>query len=176
MTTLPAGGMPPDVSQEEWRPAPGWEAHYEVSSHGRIRKQRGQVLGMWLNDQGYVLARLSNPRELVRVHRLVAGAFVSNPSAKPVVNHLDSDRANNHYKNLEWCTQAENLSHATASGHLRRDYWAGRRSPQAKLSDETASEIRAAYRKGSVSHQYLATAYGISKRSIGRIISGESYA
>lgn len=163
---------PPD---EEWRPVLGWEGIYEVSNRGRVRKLGGQLLGTWLTQQGYVLARLSKPRELVRVHRLVAEAFVSNPDAKPFVNHLDSNRANNHYTNLEWCTQAENLRHAALAGRMQRNYWVGRRSPQAKPSDETASEIRAAYRNGGVSHQYLATAYGISKRSIGRIISGESY-
>ncbi len=174
--TLPAGWMPPDVSQEEWRPAPGWEAHYQVSSHGRLRKLDGSLLKTWLNDQGYVLGRLSNPRELVRVHRLVAGAFVANPAGKTVVNHLDSNRANNQATNLEWCTQAENLKHADMAGRMQRDYWVGRRAPTAKLSDEQVAEIRAAYQRGGVSHQHLATAYGICKRSIGRIISGESYA
>jgi hypothetical protein len=30
----------------------------------------------------------------------------------PQVNHLDSNRANNHVSNLEWCDQFRNMSHA----------------------------------------------------------------
>ena len=52
-------------------------------------------------------------------HRLVATAFVNNPEGYTVVNHLDGDKLNNHYTNLEWCTAANNTLHAIDTG-LRR--------------------------------------------------------
>lgn len=50
------------------------------------------------------------------IHRLVALCFVPNPYNKEQVNHIDSNRSNNHYLNLEWVTNYENLKHARENG------------------------------------------------------------
>lgn len=44
----------------------------------------------------------------VKLHRLVALAFIKNPSGLPQVNHIDEDSLNNHVDNLEWVTAKEN--------------------------------------------------------------------
>lgn len=160
----------------EWQPVTGWEGRYEVSAKGEIRKMNGEIVGQWPNDQGYMLVRLSAPRRMVRVNRIVATAFVPNPKSLPVVNHIDFDRANDCASNLEWCTQAENLEHSEKSGRMQRDYWTGKRSPNAKLSDDQVNDIKRAYKDGEGSHQSLANQYGTSKRTIGRILKGEYYA
>lgn len=164
-----------EAAGQGWRPIETHGGRYEVSRSGEVRRSDGLVLGQWLNSQGYALVRLSKPRTTERVHRLVAKAFVENPADKPFVNHLNNDRADNRADNLEWCTQWENLKHAENQQRMQRDYWVGKRSPTAALSDEQVAAIRAEYLSGGVSWEALGKKYGVSKRSIGRIIRGESY-
>lgn len=158
-----------------WQPIDGYEGRYEVSSDGRVRCVEGRELGQWANDAGYLLVRLSRPRCIRRVHRLVARAFLPNPQNLPVVNHKDHVRSHNDVANLEWCTQRENLRHAERAGRMPRDYWVGRRSPNARLTGEQVAQIREIRRTGA-SLQTLARAFGVSKRAIGRVVSGETYA
>jgi AraC-like DNA-binding protein len=157
----------------------GWrtiDGHYEVSRTGSVRRTRdGRIMGQWLSAQGYSLVRLARPRRTIRVHRLVAKAFIPNPDSLPFVNHLDCNRSHNDASNLEWCTQKENLDHAERLGRMRRNYWKGRRSPRAALSEEIAEEIRATRRATGLSLEKLARQFGASKRTVGRIISGETY-
>src|SRR5690242_3082611 len=86
-----------DECQElnQFVPVVGYEKHYLISTDGVIKKISGEIIGTWKNDQGYVLARLSNPRAVVRAHRLVAEAFIQNPDNLPIINHIDHCRSNN---------------------------------------------------------------------------------
>jgi hypothetical protein len=56
------------------------------------------------------------------IHRLVAQLWVDNPNPKAynVVNHLDGNKRNNCFTNLEWCDHAINNEHAIKTG-LRTD-------------------------------------------------------
>lgn len=160
---------------EIWLPVRGWEGSYEVSNLGYLRKIGGDLLGLWPNNQGYLLARLANPRRTVRVHRAVAEAFIANPDSKPSINHIDCVRSNNAASNLEWCTHQENLQHSTDLGRMKRDYWKGRRSPSAALSDDQVRQIRLIYAGGDWSLEKLGTEFGLSKRAIGRLVNRETY-
>lgn len=52
-------------------------------------------------------------KALFFTHRLVAHAWLRKPKAhKKVVMHMDENPANNHYTNLKWGTQKENLDSA----------------------------------------------------------------
>jgi hypothetical protein len=48
------------------------------------------------------------------IHRLVATAFIPNPSELPCINHKDENPINNHVDNLEWCTHKYNTNYGTA--------------------------------------------------------------
>lgn len=89
---------------------------YLVSEDGKVysekygyRKELKQF-----EHKGYRRVALSknNKRRMFPVHRLVADAFLPNPKNKPYVNHLDGNKRNNHWSNLEWCTRAENQEHS----------------------------------------------------------------
>lgn len=48
-----------------------------------------------------------------RINILVAKAFCINPCPDiyNIVNHIDGNKQNNHYTNLEWCTSSQNSQH-----------------------------------------------------------------
>jgi hypothetical protein len=159
-----------------WKPVTGYEDRYEVSSFGEVRKKATKTLvGQWANSNGYMIVRLSKPRKQFRVHRLVALAFISNPNDKSFINHIDANKSNNSVGNLEWCDQLGNLNHARALGRIKDDYWVGKRSPNAKLSNEMAKVIKDEYKNGKTSWIKLSKKYNVNKRTVGRIIKGESY-
>jgi len=114
------------IVKEEWKGIPKLESKYEVSNYGRVRSldsrdvldrlRRGRILKVSLDSRGYPKLCVSSTKEGLRctsrVHRLVALLFVPNPKNKPQVNHKDGDKQNNHYSNLEWMTNKENVQHS----------------------------------------------------------------
>ena len=58
-----------------------------------------------LNGYGYPQVSLfkNGKLYLMRVHRLVAIAFIPNPTNLPCINHKDENKTNNAVENLEWC-------------------------------------------------------------------------
>ena len=98
---------------EQWRPVAGFDNRYEVSDRGRVRRvETGRVMRP-ANLQGYRRVELSPPPTKVLVHRLVAMAFLGDPTVgKEQINHKNGERADNRVLNLEWCNQSENLLHA----------------------------------------------------------------
>lgn len=109
---------------EVWRPVPGYDGAYEVSSIGRVRSldrfnsagrfTRGRVLRAPINNEGYrqVSLCVANTQKGCRVHRLVCWAFNGPPGPEDVVRHLDGDALNNCADNLAWGTASENARDA----------------------------------------------------------------
>lgn len=86
---------------------------YEVSNLGRIRSLKfgkKKLLNPGINKYGYINVNLCKNGEAKnhKVHRLVAQAFIPNPSNYPEVNHKDENKQNNCVDNLEWCTSQYN--------------------------------------------------------------------
>jgi len=98
-----------------WKQVSGYENVYEINEFGDLRRCGCEKLIKKLNRKdGYLQYVLSKDgiRKSRKIHRLVADAFVENPNNYNVVNHIDGNKTNNYYKNLEWCTYSHNNTHA----------------------------------------------------------------
>jgi hypothetical protein len=117
---------------EVWREAVGWEGLYSVSNLGRVRREdwgiprfnsikllkahpaggRYPKVVLCGKHKGKVKATRS-------VHRMVAEAFVENPSNKPQIHHVNANVMDARASNLEWTTQKENIAYAFKEGRKR---------------------------------------------------------
>ena len=91
---------------------PEYEGLYQVSNLGRVRSIKRKIfIKPTVDPGGYWKVCLTNHNHKWRqyaIHRLVASAFIPNPTGFPAVNHKDECKSNNCVDNLEWCTQAYN--------------------------------------------------------------------
>ena len=110
-----------DRSREIWKQCVNGFSIYSVSSHGRVRNDLNNFVAKLTLDRstGYMVVNLQGDdgrRHVKGVHVLVAEAFIPNPENKRLVNHIDTNKTNNHVWNLEWATDSENMLHAFRNG------------------------------------------------------------
>ena len=90
--------------------------NYYITKDGKVyNKKTERYLKITQRPTGYCVVNLSKngAYKSFYVHRLVAYAFIPNPEGKPYINHIDENKNNNHFSNLEWCTQKENINAGT---------------------------------------------------------------
>jgi hypothetical protein len=101
----------------KWKYIKSFEGRYSVSKQGFVKSHltdkimRGVIVGSVTKYLSIVL-RKDGRYHRFYIHRLIAQTFVENPGNKPFVNHIDGNKLNNNYKNLEWVTDAENRAHS----------------------------------------------------------------
>lgn len=93
---------------------------YTIDTNGNIfDTKRNKFVCQWVDTVGYYQCLLkdnNNKKKHIRVHRLIAKAFLPNPNNLPQVNHKDGNKLNNDINNLEWCTNSENTKHGYDNG------------------------------------------------------------
>jgi len=132
------------IKEEEWKNLTElneilgeeiWTECYEISNYGNVRsvcRKKYQpynymkILSPQVNRDGYldlVIPNALGTRTHLLIHRAVGILFLSPPSGDLSVlqiDHLDEDKTNPHYTNLEWVTKAENIQRTFRNG---REPW-----------------------------------------------------
>lgn len=154
---------------ETWKDIIGYEGLYQISNCGRVKRShytagttihpkqlKEKEVTVWVDTWGYLRVHLNHRgvRKAFRVHRLVAQAFIPNPSNLPQVNHIDGNKSNNKVSNLEWCTNIYNQEHARKTG-LRK----------MGLTEEEKAEVYHKWQSGK-SYRTLAKEYGVCHSTI----------
>lgn len=103
--------------QNDWKTIEisGESSAYEVSCHGQVRRKNNhRIIKPSPNSEGYLLIRMRHGGKTVTefLHRLVAKAFIPNPNGYEIINHIDENRQNDNYSNLEWCDKSYNFKYS----------------------------------------------------------------
>lgn len=96
-------------------PVKGLE-YYTVSESGDITNtKKNHVRRPGKDGSGYLQVNfmINTKRISYKIHRLVALAFIPNNTGYNTINHIDGNKLNNHYTNLEWCSPSQNRLHAS---------------------------------------------------------------
>ena len=168
---------------EVWKDIDGFDGRYQISNTGIVRSfarpyySEAKILHQFHDSDGYCIVNLCYASKgikskTVKVHRLVANAFIDNPLNLPEINHIDENKTNNHAQNLEWCTTQYNL---TYGNRLNCTY--GSNNFHSKLTADQVDEIRRTYKKGDKEYgqSALGKKYGVAHGSIAAIVKGKSW-
>lgn len=113
-----------DFEKEVWKDIEGYNGRYQISNYGRVWNTATQsYMKPQMKKTGYYSINLMRANKKIvteRIHRLVALYFCQKTEGCNVVNHLDCDKTNNYYKNLEWTTVSGNTKHCYEHNELFR--------------------------------------------------------
>lgn len=184
----------PDYDDDEiWQDIVNYEGSYQISNHGRCKSIKRYVNGRWgtpklinekilspsINSSGYYVYTLCKENKMKQyyAHRLVAEVFIPNILNKPEVNHLDGNKLNCHFTNLEWATSSENNKHAHDTGLNKVSNFNKIKTATIgrKFSMEQAEDIRKMYKEGIMNTSELAEKYNCYNSTICNIINNKTY-
>jgi hypothetical protein len=162
---------------EIWKEIEGYETLYKVSDQGNVFSiRRNKELIKTDHCKGYFKVKLcdfAGNVKTMKVHRLVALAFLIKNENKPQVNHKDGNKKNNKVTNLEWVNNQENSHHAAKNGLLGDVK--GNKNGMAILNEEIVKEIRFEYANNIANTVELAKKYKISRPAISMIINRKTW-
>lgn len=116
-----------NTENEVWKEIEGFEGKYSVSNCGRVwnNKDNLEVAQVVTGIPQYKYVNLQpyeGKRKLVRVHRLVAKAFLEWDKKYNVVDHIDRDKFNNHVSNLRWTDTSGNQKNKEGSKYIGEEH------------------------------------------------------
>jgi hypothetical protein len=125
------------------------------------------------HPQGYRKVQVKTPEGIKNrlVHRLVLEAWVGPCPDGCVTNHKNGDKADNCLKNLEYCTQSENMAHAYGYGlSPKPPTKRGSDCLLAKMTEEKVLELRAEIDRAPGYLKRLGIKYGLQPAAVSKIL------
>lgn len=143
----------------------------------KVYTKTGKVPALRTDEFGYLCFQICAKNDgnkkyhCLRIHRLVAIAFLPNPDNLPEVNHKSGKKLNNCVTNLEWCTGEYNLKHAWENGLIYG--LKGESNGRSKLNEENVKAIREKYtgKRGQITK--LAKEYNVSWSLVKMVITNK---
>ena len=163
----------------EWADVEGWPG-YRVSRYGCVSGPRRAKLAGYRDKNGYCCVGLyaggQRPSN-VKVHRLVAAAFIGPIPEGMQVNHINGVKHDNRVENLEIVTLADNIRHSfnvlgRKGRNVRPVFGSGHH--HASLTEDEVAMIRHLYAKGARQVD-LAMCFRTPQTNISRIVRGEAW-
>ena len=149
---------------------------YEVSNDGRIFDVvKGFEAKPYLGNNGYFTINLKTTecnRKPFTIHRLVAWEFCPKRDLSLTVNHIDCNKLNNMYWNLEWVTQSENSKHAFENGLIHNK---GENNGSSRLTERDICEICQMLKDPGIKASDIAKIYNVSSYHIREIANGVAW-
>jgi len=158
---------------------------YQITEDGRLYSNRKQrFLKGSVNNFGYKMYYLVSKYPIKNrwyfAHILTALTYIGEQPVNTAVNHIDGNRLNNHYSNLEFVMHSENVRKSYLDGKRVRNKLA------VKMSEETRRKIaESKYKKVSAyniltnvtinynSVQELCTSIpGMNRKKFNKIVKG----
>ena len=169
----------------------GFEGLYWVNDLGQVITKNWRntgkeaILKPATDNKGYLRVALMKNGKLhtLKVHRIVAQAFIPNVENKPQVNHKNGIKTDNTVGNLEWCTHRENAIHAVKNGlwpilggwNKGITTLKGEQIGTSLLTSEKVLEIRNKFKPRKYTRKQLAKEFGVTEATIADIVRRKSW-
>lgn len=148
-----------------------------VSDSGEIyslksKKILKQVLNKSTGYYGICVSLGSRENKMyIKIHIAVACMFVGGREDGLVVNHKDGNKQNNHFENLEWISNIENIKHANRMGLVHK----GDMCYNSKIKNCDVVKIREMYKSGLYTQKKIGEIFGIDHATVHCVVSGKTY-
>lgn len=177
-----------NIFGEEWRYVNSYEGLYLVSNFGRIKSVerfssecksnrcknsfsytvKEKILKQSI-VHGYLCVHLSkeNNKKMIKVHRIVAEAFIQNQNGFRIINHKNEDKLDNRVSNIEWCTTKYNCNYGTRNERI---------SNTQRQNTESSRPVLQLTVDGKIVNEYSsiteASRHGFDRKTISKICRG----
>lgn len=163
------------MTTELWKDIKNYEAIYQVSDHGQIRRLKGYrckkqrlLKPKYVNKYPSVDLCNNGLSKNYRMHTLVLNTFIGHKPKGMECRHLDGNPVNNKLSNLKWGTHSENQQDSIKHGTFFHPDNRGEKHNMVKLTDTKVMEIRYLLILG-ISHVQIAKQFNVNPSTISHI-------